>query len=63
MMINIEVILFFLLVFSCLILLRHVSKFVIVLFDKEPKPITYSNLTLFTVALAISYVITYIVFK
>ena len=60
---NIESIYFFILVFTILVSLKNVLKFMGALLQKEPKPMVYSNRELIFLGLSISYIITYIFFK
>jgi hypothetical protein len=60
---NIETIYLFVFVFTILVLLRSVTKFVSALLQKEPKPLVYSNRELIALGLSISYLITYIIVK
>ena len=60
---NIESIYFFILVFTILVSLKNVLKFMSALLQREPKPLDYSNRELIILGLSISYIITYIFFK
>ena len=60
---NIESIYFFILVFTILVSLKNVLKFMGALLQREPKPLDYSNRELIFLGLSISYIITYIFFK
>jgi len=62
-MFNINAIYFFTLIFVILILLKHFTKFLKALLQKEPEPIVYSNFDLIILGLSISYIITYILYK
>lgn len=58
---NIETIYLFIFVFTILVTLRNVAKFVSALLQKEPKPLVYSNRELIFLGLSLSYIITYII--
>ncbi len=60
---NIESVYFFILVFTILVSLKNVLKFMGALLQREPKPLDYSNRELIFLGLSISYIITYIFFK
>jgi hypothetical protein len=60
---NIESVYFFILVFTILVSLKNVLKFMGALLQREPKPLDYSNRELIILGLSISYIITYIFFK
>ena len=60
---NIDTIYFFIFVFTVLVSLRNVTKFVSALLQKEPKPLVYSNKELIFIGLSISYIITYLFSK
>ena len=60
---NIESLYFFILVFTILVSLKNVLKFMGALLQREPKPLDYSNRELIFLGLSISYIITYIFFK
>ena len=60
---NIDTIYFFIFVFTVLVSLRNVTKFVSALLQKEPKPLVYSNKELISIGLSISYIITYLFSK
>ena len=60
---NIETIYLFLFVFTILVTLRNVTKFLSALLQKEPKPIQYGNRELIFFGLSLSYLITYILIK
>jgi len=57
---NIDTIYFFIFVFSILVVLKNTSKFLVALLEKNPKPLVYSNRELLSLALSISYIITFI---
>ena len=59
---NIESVYFFILVFTILVSLKNVLKFMGALLQREPKPLDYSNRELIFLGLSISYIITYIFF-
>ncbi len=59
---NIESVYFFILVFTILVSLKNVLKFMGALLQREPKPLDYSNRELIILGLSISYIITYIFF-
>ncbi len=60
---NIESVYFFILVFTILVSLKNVLKFMGALLQREPKPLDYSNRELIILGLSISYIITYIFFR
>ncbi len=60
---NIESIYFFILVFTILVSLKNVLKFMSALLQREPKPLDYSNRELIFLGLSVSYIITYIFFR
>lgn len=60
---NIESVYFFILVFTILVSLKNVLKFMSALLQREPKPLDYSNRELIILGLSISYIITYIFFR
>ena len=60
---NIETIYFFIFVFTILVALSNVLKFLRVLLQKEPKPLVLSNRELLLLGVSISYFITYIIQK
>jgi hypothetical protein len=60
---NINTIYFFIFVFTILVALSNVLKFLRVLLQKEPKPLVLSNRELLLLGVSISYFITYIVQK
>lgn len=57
---SIETIYLFIFVFTILVTLRNVARFISALLQKEPKPLVYSNRELILVGLSLSYIITYI---
>ena len=59
---NIESVYFFILVFTILVSLKNVLKFMSALLQREPKPLDYSNRELIFLGLSVSYIITYIFF-
>lgn len=58
---NIETIYLFIFVFTILVTLKNVTKFISALLQKDPKPIIYSNRELILFGLSLSYLITYII--
>ncbi len=60
---NIESVYFFILVFTILVSLKNVLKFMSALLQREPKPLDYSNRELIFLGLSVSYIITYIFFR
>jgi hypothetical protein len=60
---NIDTIYLFIFVFTILVSLKNVTKFVGALLQKDPKPLFYSNRELTFLALSISYIITYLISK
>ncbi len=60
---NIESVYFFILVFTILVSLKNVLKFMGALLQREPKPLDYSNRELIFLGLSVSYIITYIFFR
>jgi len=52
---NIETLYFFIFVFTDLVILKNIIKFISALLQKEPKPLDYSNGELIALALSISY--------
>jgi len=60
---NINTIYFFIFVFTILVTLSNVLKFLRVLLQKEPKPLVLSNRELLLLGVSISYFITYIIQK
>ena len=59
-MFKIDILFFFMFVFTCLILLKNLTKFISALLQKEPQPMVYGNRDLIILGLSISYFITYI---
>jgi hypothetical protein len=57
---NIESIYFFIFVFTILVVLKNITKFISALLSKDPKPIGYSNRELIFLGLSLSYLITYL---
>lgn len=62
-MLNINTIFFFLFIFSVLVLLRTVFKYIGALLQKEPNQVLISGRELIYLGLSISYIITYIRFN
>jgi hypothetical protein len=60
---NIDAIYLFIFVFTILVSLKNVTKFVSALLQKEPKPMVYSNRELILLGVSISYIITYLLQK
>jgi hypothetical protein len=60
---NINTIYFFIFVFTILVTLSNVLKFLRALLQKEPKPLVLSNRELLLLGVSISYFITYIIQK
>lgn len=60
-MLNIESIFVFVLIFSTLVTLKNVFKFIGALLQKEPRPLVLSNRELIFLGLSLSYIITYII--
>jgi len=60
---NIDTIYLFILIFSILVSLKNVTKFIGALLQKEPKPLVYSNRELIFLGISISYIITYLLQK
>lgn len=58
---NIETIYLFIFVFTILVTLKNVAKFLSALLQKEPRPLVYSNRELIFLGLSLSYIITYII--
>lgn len=58
---NIDTIYLFVFVFTILVSLKNVTKFIGALLQREPKPLVYSNRELIFLGLSISYIITYII--
>jgi hypothetical protein len=57
---NIDTIYFFIFVFTILVSLKNLTKFIGALLDKNPKPLVYTNRELLILGLSISYIITYL---
>ena len=57
---NIDALYFFIFVFTILVSLKNVIKFISALTQREPKPLTYSVRELIFLGLSISYIFTYI---
>jgi len=57
---NIETIYLFIFVFTILVVLKNITKFISALLSKEPKPLVYNNRELIFLGLSLSYLITYI---
>jgi hypothetical protein len=57
---NIESIYFFIFVFTILVVLRNITKFVGALLSKDPKPMVYGNRELIFLGLSLSYLITFL---
>jgi hypothetical protein len=62
-MFNQDFLLFFVFIFTILVSLKSVVKFLGFLVRKEPQPIIFTNRELIFLGLSISYLITYIYFK
>ena len=60
---NIDAIYFFVFVFTILVSLKNVTKFIGALLQREPKPLVYSNRELIFLGLSLSYIITYILHR
>jgi hypothetical protein len=60
---NIDTIYLFIFIFSILVSLKNVTKFISALLQKEPKPLFYSNRELIFLGISISYIITYLLQK
>ena len=60
---NIDTIYLFIFIFSILVSLKNVMKFVGALLQKEPKHLVYSNRELIFLGISISYIITYLLQK
>jgi hypothetical protein len=58
---NIDTIYLFVFVFTILVSLKNVTKFIGALLQREPKPLVYSNRELIFLGLSISYIITFII--
>lgn len=57
---NVDALYFFIFVFTVLVSLRHLLKFIVAMLEKTPKPLVYDNIKLISLGLSISYIITYI---
>jgi hypothetical protein len=57
---NIGTIYFFIFVFTILVVLKNITKFISALLSSEPKKLVYSNRELIFLGLSLSYLITYI---
>lgn len=57
---NIESIYLFIFVFTILVLIKNITKFIGALLSKNPKPLVYNNRELIFLGLSLSYFITYI---
>jgi hypothetical protein len=57
---NIDTIYLFIFVFTILVTLLNVLKFLRALLQKEPKPLVLSNRELFLLGVSISYLVTYL---
>jgi hypothetical protein len=60
---NIDAIYLFIFIFSILVSLKNVTKFIGALLQKEPKPLVYSDRELMFLGISISYIITYLLQK
>jgi hypothetical protein len=60
---NIDTIYLFIFVFTILVTLLNVLKFLRALLQKEPKPLVLSNRELILLGVSISYIITYLLQK
>jgi len=60
---NIDTIYLFIFVFTILVSLNNVTKFLSALLQKDPKPMVYSNRELIFLGISISYIITYLLQK
>jgi len=60
---NIETIYLFIFVFTILVTIKHITKFIGALLQSRPEPMVYSNKELLYLGLSISYIITYIITK
>jgi hypothetical protein len=58
---NFETIYLFIFVFTILVTLKHITKFIGALLQPVPQPTVYSNKELLYLGLSISYIITYII--
>jgi hypothetical protein len=57
---NIETIYLFIFVFTILVVLKNITKFISALLSSELKPLVYNNRELIFLGLSLSYLITYI---
>jgi hypothetical protein len=57
---NIETIYLFIFVFTILVVLKNITKFISALLSSEPKLLVYNNRELIFLGLSLSYLITYI---
>jgi hypothetical protein len=57
---NIETIYLFIFVFTILVVLKNITKFIRALLSSEPKLLVYNNRELIFLGLSLSYLITYI---
>jgi hypothetical protein len=60
---NIETIYLFIFVFTILVTLKHITKFIGALLKPTPTPMLYSNKELLYLGLSVSYIITYIIIQ
>jgi hypothetical protein len=60
-MFNLHAIYLFIFVFTTLVLLKNITKIIIALLPKDPKPIVYGKWEIIFLGLSISYIITYII--
>jgi hypothetical protein len=60
---NVETIYLYIFVFTLLVFLKNLTKFISALLQKVPKPLTYSDRELIVLGLSISYIITYLIAK
>lgn len=60
---SINTIYFFIFVFTTLVTLKNVTKFIRALLQQEPKPLVYNSIDLIFLGLSISYIITYLYIK
>jgi hypothetical protein len=60
---NIDTIYLFIFVFTILVSLNNVTKFLSALLLKDPRPMVYSNRELILLGVSISYIITYLLQK
>jgi hypothetical protein len=60
---NIDTIYLFIFVFTILVSLNNVTKFLSALLQKDPRPMVYSNRELILLGISISYIITYLLQK